>query len=255
MDKLIFTALGAASNQGFQRVQLTNDLANISTVGYKRSESSRPESAFLNGPGFPTRFQPIVPSRVERVVLDPGNRMETGNPLDIAMNDSTVLGVQAEGGEVAFTRRGDLRVSNDGFLETGTGKLVLGEGGGAIAVPQGGVVNIAPDGTVFFLDTTADAAAAEPIGQLLIRDASAAILVRRSDGLFEAEGSNGAGGDIAIGPNIASVESGTLEGSNVSAVEVMVNLLDFYRSFETQMKVIKSSEEMDKDGSRLMRAG
>jgi flagellar basal body rod protein FlgF len=35
----------------------------------------------------------------------------------------------------------------------------------------------------------------------------------------------------------------------------MVNLLDFYRSFETQMKVIKSSEEMDKDGSRLMRAG
>jgi flagellar basal-body rod protein FlgF len=63
------------------------------------------------------------------------------------------------------------------------------------------------------------------------------------------------GGDIQSGPNIASVESGSLEGSNVSAVEVMVNLLDFYRSFETQMKVIKSSEEMDKDGSRLMRAG
>jgi len=81
MDKLIFTALGAASNQSFQRVQLTNDLANISTVGYKRSQSSRPESAALNGPGFPTRFQPIVPSRVERVLLDTGTRMETGNLL------------------------------------------------------------------------------------------------------------------------------------------------------------------------------
>jgi flagellar basal-body rod protein FlgF len=90
---------------------------------------------------------------------------------------------------------------------------------------------------------------------LLIRDASAATLVRRTDGLFEAEGANGAGGDIPLGPNTASVDSGSLEGSNVSAVEVMVNLLDFYRSFETQMKVIKSSEEMDKDGSRLMRAG
>ena len=236
MDKLIFTALGAASNQSFQRVQLTNDLANISTVGYKRSQSSRPESAFINGPGFPTRFQPIVPSRVERIVLDTGTRMETGNPLDITMNDATVLGLQAEGGEVAFTRRGDLHISNEGFLETGTGKLVLGEGGGAIAVPQGGIVNIAPDGTVF-------------------RDASAVTLVRRTDGLFEALGSDGAGGDIPNGPNTASVESGSLEGSNVSAVEVMVNLLDFYRSFETQMKVIKSSEEMDKDGSRLMRAG
>ena len=255
MDKLIFTALGAASNQSFQRVQLTNDLANISTVGYKRSESSRPESAYLNGPGFPTRFQPIVPSRVERVLLDTGTRMETGNPLDIAMNDATVLGVQAEGGEVAFTRRGDLHVSSDGFLETGTGKLVLGEGGGAIAVPPGGIVNIAPDGTVFFQDPAVEAEPAQPIGQLLIRDASAATLVRRTDGLFEAEGANGAGGDIPVGPNTASVDSGSLEGSNVSAVEVMVNLLDFYRSFETQMKVIKSSEEMDKDGSRLMRAG
>ena len=157
MDKLIFTALGAASNQSFQRVQLTNDLANISTVGYKRSQASRPESATLNGPGFPTRFQPVVPSRVERVLLDTGTRMETGNPLDIAMNDATVLGVQAEGGEVAFTRRGDLHVSSDGFLETGTGQLVLGEGGGAIAIPQGGIVNIAPDGTVFFQDPTAEA--------------------------------------------------------------------------------------------------
>jgi flagellar basal-body rod protein FlgF len=181
--------------------------------------------------------------------------METGNPLDIAMNDATVLGVQAEGGEVAFTRRGDLHVSSDGFLETGTGQLVLGEGGGAIAIPQGGIVNIAPDGTVFFQDPTAEAEPAQPIGQLLIRDASAATLVRRTDGLFEAEGANGAGGDIPLGPNTASVDSGSLEGSNVSAVEVMVNLLDFYRSFETQMKVIKSSEEMDKDGSRLMRAG
>jgi flagellar basal-body rod protein FlgF len=78
-------------------------------------------------------------------------------------------------------------------------------------------------------------------------------MVRRTDGLFEEAGSNGAGGDIAPGPGVASVKPGALEGSNVSAVEVMVNLLDFYRSFETQMKVIKSSEEMDKDGTRLMR--
>ncbi len=255
MDRLIFTALGAASNQGFQRVQLTNDLANISTVGYKRSQSSRPESATLNGPGFPTRFQPIVPSRVESIVLDSGTRMETGNPLDIAMNDATVLGVQGENGEIAFTRRGDLGVSLDGFLETGNGYLVAGEGGGAITVPVNGTVNITPDGTVFFQDANTPEALAQPIGQLLIRDASATTLTRRSDGLFEESGANGLGGDIQSGPNVASVESGSLEGSNVSAVEVMVNLLDFYRSFETQMKVIKSSEEMDKDGSRLMRAG
>ena len=254
MDKLIFTALGAASNQSFQRVQLTNDLANISTIGYKRSQASRPESTRLDGPGFPTRFQPIVPSRVERVMLDNGTRMETGNPLDIAMNDTTVLGVQAEGGEVAFTRRGDLGISEAGFLVTGNGKLVAGEGGGPITVPADGTVNITPDGTVFFKPGGGEVAVAQPVGNLLIRDASAVTLVRRTDGLFEVEGSDGAGGDFPNGPGVASVDSGSLEGANVNAVEVMVNLLDFYRSFETQMKVIKSSEELDKDGSKLMRA-
>ena len=44
MDKLVYTALGAIVNQTAQRVQLTNDLANVSTVGYKRSISARPET-------------------------------------------------------------------------------------------------------------------------------------------------------------------------------------------------------------------
>ncbi len=154
---------------------------------------------------------------------------------------------------MAFTRRGDLGVSEAGFLVTGNGKLVAGEGGGPITVPADGTVNITPDGTVFFTPGGDEVAVAQPVGNLLIRDASAVTLVRRTDGLFEVEGSDGAGGDFPNGPNTASVDSGSLEGANVNAVEVMVNLLDFYRSFETQMKVIKSSEEMDKDGSKLMR--
>jgi len=90
------------------------------------------------------------------------------------------------------------------------------------------------------------------IGQLGLRDASAINLVRRADGLYEAEGSNGQGGDFATGPNATRVQSGALEGSDANAVEIMVNLLDFYRSFETQMKVIKSIEELDQNGSQMM---
>jgi flagellar basal-body rod protein FlgF len=51
---------------------------------------------------------------------------------------------------------------------------------------------------------------------------------------------------------VASVQSGALEGSDANAVDIMVNLLDFYRSFETQMKVIKSIEELDQNGSQMM---
>ena len=86
-----------------------------------------------------------------------------------------------------------------------------------------------------------------------MRDASGTALQRRLDGLFEEVGSNGAGGDFAPGPEIASLTTGALEGSNVSPVEVLVNLMDYYRSFETQIKLIKSAEELDQSGSQLIR--
>jgi flagellar basal-body rod protein FlgF len=255
MDKLIFTSLSQATSGNVQRVQLTNDLANVSTVGFKRALLQRSIPSKLDGPGFGTRFQPLVATQNDVVNLTEGNRMQTDNPMDIALNGQTVLGVFADDGNLAFTRRGDLRVSQDGFIETSTGLLVSDEGGAPITVPQGGTVTFTPDGAVFFNNTIAEAGVIAPqqIGLLLMRDASATQLQRRTDGLFEVTGANGQGGDFPTGPEIASLTSGALEGSNVQPVEVLVELMDYYRSFETQIKVIKSVEELDKDANKLMR--
>ena len=256
MDKLVYTSLSGAKTGTIQRTMLTNDLANVSTVGFKRASFQRAIPAQLDGPGFGVRFQPLVENRTDIVDLKPGTRIDTGNPLDVSFNGQTVLGVVAERGEIAFTRRGDLKISELGFLETANGYLVAGEGGGPITVPEGGGATITPDGTVFFNAALADpaAAAAPPveIGQILIRDASGTTLQRRLDGLYEEVGANGAGGDIAPGPEAASLSTGSLEGSNVNPVEVLVSLMDYYRSFETQMKLVKSAEELDQTGTRLM---
>ena len=252
MDRSIYTVLAAATSSTFQRVQLTNDLANLSTVGYKRASQTRPSSAFLNGPGFPTRYQPVVQRGVEFVEIASGPLQETGEALHVAMADKTVMSVQAANGNVAFTRRGDISISADGFLELGNGLLVLGEGGAPITAPADSAISISADGQVFSSLIQTPDVPPVPIGQLGLRDASAINLVRRADGLYEAEGSNGQGGDFATGPNVTRVQSGALEGSDANAVEIMVNLLDFYRSFETQMKVIKSIEELDQNGSQMM---
>lgn len=252
MDRSIYTVLSAATSATFQRVQLTNDLANLSTVGYKRASQTRPSSAFLNGPGFPSRFQPVVQSRVEFIELGNGPSQETGENLHIAMNDKTVMSVQAPNGNTAFTRRGDMRISPDGFLELANGLLVLGEGGAPITAPADSEISIAANGQIFSKLIQTPDVAPVAIGQLGLRDASEVNLVRRVDGLYETEGSNGQGGDFATGPNPVSVKSGALEGSDANAVDIMVNLLDFYRSFETQMKVIKSIEELDVNGAQMM---
>ena len=254
MDRSIYTVLAAATSSTFQRVQLTNDLANLSTVGYKRASQTRPSAAFLNGPGFASRFQPVVQSRVEFVEIGSGPFQETGEKLHVAMTDKTVMSVQASSGDVAFTRRGDIRISPDGFLELANGLLVLGEGGAPITAPADSEITIASDGQVFSTLLQTPDIAPVVIGQLGLRDASGVNLVRRVDGLYEVEGSNGQGGDFATGPGPASVQSGALEGSDANAVDIMVNLLDFYRSFETQMKVIKSIEELDQNGSQMMKA-
>ena len=251
MDRLVYTSLGAATSQEFHRIQLTSDLANVSTTGYKRGSSNTPVTGELRGPGFATRFQPIVPSDVEIVDLAPGSVIATGNPLDLLMQNATVLGVQTEDGNVAFTRRGDLRVNPAGLLETSNGFLVLGAGG-PISAPAGFHLTVTEDGGVYATDPNVEAPEPELVGQLLLRDASTTPLVRRQDGLYSPAVAQQPNGDFASGPAGVAVSSGALEGSNVNPIEVMVTLLDLYRSFETQMKIIKNTEEIDRDGSRMM---
>jgi flagellar basal body rod protein FlgF len=150
MDRLIFTSLSATTTGSMSRVQLTNDLANVSTTGFKRGFDIRPAAGKLAGPGFETRYQPVITDVNNFINLEAGTPYQTDNPLDVSMNDKTVLGVQANDGSLAFTRRGDLRLSAEGFLETANGYLVATEGGGPLTVPVGGMISITPDGTVFF---------------------------------------------------------------------------------------------------------
>ncbi len=254
MDKLVYTALGAIVNQTAQRVQLTNDLANVSTIGYKRSVAARPETVSYTDDGL--RFQAILSPRADEIDLRQGHHIETGVQTDIAMNNGTVLGVQTDDGSVAFTRRGDLRTTETGLLELGNGKLVLDDGGNPITVPVDTIISVGTDGTIYGSDNQNPLDPPAPIALLMLRDASGTPLVRRFDGLYDVEDEDqaDANGDFPTGPEPISITVGSLEAANADAVEAMVGLLDFYRSFETQLKIIKSTEEMDEDGGRMMRA-
>jgi len=128
MDRLVFTANATIKEMAAARQVLVNELANVSTIGFKSSYDVALQSVKVNGSGFDTRMQAQSVSR-DLIRLDPGSVMATGRPLDIAVTGLGVLGVQAPNGELAFTRRGDLRVNINGQLETGNGHLVMGEAG------------------------------------------------------------------------------------------------------------------------------
>ena len=251
MDKLAYTALSAMQSQSVVRAAITNELANVSTIGFKKSFQIASSAVKIDGPGHESRYQPGL--QINDVInLSPGTPMSTGRALDISMNDQTVLAVQSAEGDIAFTRRGDLKVSPTGVLENAEGELVMGEGG-PITVPVGNLITVSPDGTVFAQLPTDPEAAAIAIGQLMLRDASQTELVRRTDGLFEPREAALKGQDFPTGPKPVSVSPGMLEGSNVNPVATMVKMLDFSRQFEMQLKLVKETQSIDEAGSTMMR--
>jgi flagellar basal-body rod protein FlgF len=253
MDRLAFNAVAAINEQRISRQMVTNELANVSTVGFKRSFEASVRAVQVNGPGLSTRMQPQSFTQ-DFIQLKAGTVMATGNNLDVALTGSAVLGVTSADGQLAFTRRGDLRVNANGVLENGSGYLVRGEGGSPISAPAGLVITIESDGTVFGRDPAqTNATPPVPLGTLLLRDASEVKLQRRPDGLFSVVGLE-QGKDFPSGPNPPRLTAGALEGSNVNALDTMIKLLDQSRTFEQQINMIKEAKSTDESGATMMKA-
>ena len=144
-------------------------------------------------------------------------------------------------GTEAYTRAGALQVGADGQLVTPAGLPVLGDGG-PITLPANAAVDVASDGT---LTTRVGNDPPQAAGRLKLVTTDAA-LTRGEDGLFRAEA-----GELAADP-AARLQSGALEGSNVSPVETMVAMIAAARQFEQQMKVLQGAEQREQAASRLL---
>lgn len=253
MDRLAFNAAIAINEQRTARQMMTNELANVSTPGFKRSFEAAMVSVKAQGPGFESRLQPQSLS-IDNINMRPGSMMSTGRDLDIALNGKAVLGVTSNDGQLTFTRRGDLSLTANGVLQIGTGQIVRGENGGPITIPPGFKVTINPDGSVYASNPAQQGPnAGVLIDRLLMRDSTNTPLERRPDGLYQVTGKP-PGTDIPVGNAINTLSPKTLEGSNVNALEVMVKLMEQSRSFEQNVNVIKQSKDADESGASMMRA-
>jgi flagellar basal-body rod protein FlgF len=251
MDRLIYTANSTLTEQSVARQVIMNELANVSTVGFKRSFEVAMTAIKAEGDGFDTRFQPVAVSR-DLIRMNAGPVMTTGNPGDVALLGGAVLTVLASNGDMAFTRRGDLSVDQKGQLVNGAGHVVLGEAG-PISVPANQRFYITPDGSVYAQNTNPSVNEATTlIGKLRLRDAENLELDRRPDGLFAVH-KQPPGTDIPAPTRLLSVIPKALEGSNVNSVEALTKLLDHARSFESQVRVMKDMKSLDESGSSMMK--
>jgi flagellar basal-body rod protein FlgF len=239
MDRLIYLAMSGAKASLQRQDTLAHNLANASTTGF-RAELQAFRAVPVQGAGASTRVFALEST----VGYDarPGPTQSTGRPLDVAPQGNAWLTVQALDGSQAYTRAGSLQLNAEGQLTTPSGLAVLGDGG-PITVPGEAAVEIAADGTM-----TAQTGGGRPqsVGRLKLVTPDTP-LERGTDGLFRAAG----GGDLAADPS-ARVQSGALEGSNVSAVETMVAMIAAARQFEQQMKVLQGAEQREQAAGKLL---
>ena len=233
MDRLIYTAMSGAKQAFAQQAGVAQNLANAATTGYRAMEHKFRAVPVL-GEGAPTRAFVVDASVAD--TFESGPLMATGRPLDVAVQGAGWLAVETPDGREAYTRAGNLQINANGQLQTAAGQNIVGDGG-PIAIPPDNRISIAPDGTVSVVPLFGTPNNVNAVGRIKLVNPPENELVRGGDGLFRLKSGNPAEADtnVRLAPE-------ALEGSNVNAVDAMVNMISLARQFEMQIKMLQTAE-------------
>ncbi|WP_312628206.1 flagellar basal body rod protein FlgF [Scandinavium sp.] len=249
MDHAIYTAMGAASQTMEMQGVTASNLANASTPGF-RAQLTALRAVPVNGETYQTRT--LVTASTPGADMTPGQLDYTGRPLDVALQQDGWLAVQTADGAEGYTRNGGIQVSSTGQL-TIQGLPVMGDGGGAVTVPEGAQITIGADGTVSALNPGDPANTISPVAKLKLVKAADNEVTRGDDGMFRLTAAAQAtrGQTLQSDPTIR-LQSGVLEGSNVKPVAAMADMIASSRRFEMQMKVISSVDDNASKANQLL---
>lgn len=243
MDRLIYIAMNGAKHTLERQAIISNNMANAATSGYRAAVAAF-RALPVVGPGGATRA--FVVETTPAADMRPGPIIETGRALDVAVNGDGWIAVHGRDGKEAYTRGGYLQLTSAGLLQTRGGLNVIGEGG-PITVPPNSEVTIGGDGTVSVIPTDTTPNAVNIVGRIKLVNPPARDLDRGDDGLFRLKSGRPAPAD----PNV-QLASGALEGSNVSMVESLVDMITHARQYDLQVKLIQTADTNARPWSQVM---
>jgi flagellar basal-body rod protein FlgG len=215
MDRGLYIAASGMLSEMVRQEQISNELANANTPGYKADRSAQggfgelllqnTETGSVVGPiGLGVQIDET------KTDLAPAPIHETGNPLDFAVEGEGFFAVQTPAG-VRYTRNGQFTANGAGQLTDALGNRVLG--------PGGAPVRLRGDGTV----------AAGDLGVFAVAGAK-----KEGDSLFTGNATGAASG---------RVRSGALEESATDPTRTMVDMMASFRSLEADQKAIQTIDD------------
>lgn len=245
MDRMLYVAMTGAKQILEAQGTVSHNLANVATTGF-RADLHAFSSQTVPGAGFPTRVNTV--NEGGAVSMETGPIASTGRALDVAIDGEGWFAVQARDGTEAYTRMGNFRLTPEGNLETATGLPVLGDGG-PVSLPPADEIAVGGDGTITIVGQGTAAATAAAIGRLKLVNPPAGGLVKGPDGLMRLKSGGAAPADANV-----RVIGGALEGSNVNAAQALVEMIEFQRLFDMQIRMLSTADTNAQISQRLLQA-
>jgi len=246
MDRMLWVSMTGADQMLDAQAIVAHNMANASTHGY-RADLHAFSSYLIQGPGYQTRANVVA----NQLGFDPRNGTfeGTGRILDVAVQGTGWIAVQAPDGTEAYTRAGSLRLDPDGILQTAAGHPVLADGG-PVSIPPANEIAIAGDGTISIVPQGLGPATLAAVGRIKLVDPPVESMVKGPDGLMRIRD----GTNAAVDPRVRIV-SGGLESSNVNIAEALIEMIDLARQYEMQVRMMSTAEQTDQAAQQLLRAG
>lgn len=241
---------------------ISNNLANVDTAGFKKSRvdfqdllyqtQTVPGSSNAEGARLPTGIQ--IGNGVKAIgtskTFTTGELIQTGNELDVAIQNDGFFQILMPDGSIAYTRNGAFKKGADGQLQTSDGFPLEP----AITIPAGTTkVSIGTDGTVSVM--LSNDSTSQEVGRIEIaRFINPAGLINIGQSLLKP---TTASGDAEIGTpglnGFGTLAQNTIETSNVKVVEEMVRMITAQRAYEVNTKSIQTADNMLQMANNLKR--
>lgn len=233
----MYTAAAGMAAQQRRLDALGNDLANVSTTGYKHVRVAFRDLVYTQaarGGADGVELGSGAATRMLGRTTQQGSIKETGEPLDVAINGEGYLAVRTADGRDALTRDGQLRLDSTGRIVTATGGLLTDPPIKLPAGTQPDKITIGADGTV-----TADGKVAGKLRLVTVPAPNA--LDSGDDNVFFA--TRGSGAPTAA-PATSLLQQGAVESSTVDIGSAMTDMISTQRAFELASKAIQMQDRM-----------
>jgi flagellar basal-body rod protein FlgG len=232
---------------------ISNNLANASTTGFKRDRAVFSDLIYQNivQVGAQSSEDTLNPSGLNlgtgvrtvatEKLFTQGNIIQTGNPLDIAIQGRGLLQVTLPDGTQAYTRDGTLQMDETGQLVTSMGYLIEP----SISIPDNTLsISISSDGVVSVLEP--GSAAPSEVGNIQLADfINPTGLQPIGNNLFLESAASGSPQTGTPGlDGLGTLVQNSLESSNVNTVEELVNMIEAQRAYEMNSKAISTVDQM-----------